>query len=212
MQARIFDNIVVSVPEPRIYSRLGYAKNKTKISASAKDKIDNLINKGISLLALKGSAVIADIESVNGGKVVISQDIYFESKSLSSLLSGCTQILLMGVTAGKDIIDAIHASSKTKLQAAVVFDAVASEYTDTGLDWITDYFRYQIRRQNKEFTSRRFSAGYGDFALEHQKTIYQLLNMHKLGVRLTDSYILVPEKSVTAVIGILIRDTSGLNP
>ncbi len=203
MQARIFDNIVVSVPESRIYSRLGYAKNKTKISASEKDTIDNLINNGISLLTLKGSAVIADIKIVNKESVILSQDIRFKSRSLSGLLSDCVQILLMGVTAGKKIIDAIQDSSKEDMPAAVVFDAVASEYTDSGLDWITDYFRYQIKRENKEFTKRRFSAGYGDFGLENQKAIYQLLDMPKLGVRLTDNYILVPEKSVTAVIGIL---------
>jgi len=86
---------------------------------------------------------------------------------------------------------------------AVVFDAVASEMTDAGLDWIMRYWNQELRRENKTLTKRRMSAGYGDFLLENQKIFHALLDLNCLGVTITPQYILVPEKSVTGVAGIL---------
>jgi len=48
----------------------------------------------------------------------------------------------------------------------------------------------------------RFSAGYADFNLENQKAIHEMLQMGKNGVAITPSFILLPEKPVTAISGI----------
>lgn len=51
-----------------------------------------------------------------------------------------------------------------------------------------------------EILERRASPGYGDMPLEESKKIIDILNATKLiGVTLTDSYLLVPSKSVTAI-------------
>ncbi|MBN1636781.1 MAG: methionine synthase, partial [Deltaproteobacteria bacterium] len=85
---------------------------------------------------------------------------------------------------------------------AVVLDATASEVVDASLDWLMSYFRQSLMREMKTLTSRRVSAGYGDFLMENQKSIYSLLMLNRLGISLTHSHILIPEKSVTAVAGI----------
>ena len=52
------------------------------------------------------------------------------------------------------------------------------------------------------FLRPRFSPGYGDFPLEFQRNIGDLLQMAKnIGITLTDSLLMMPSKSVTAVIG-----------
>lgn len=49
----------------------------------------------------------------------------------------------------------------------------------------------------------RFSPGYGDLPLETQKTLIQVLDTHrKIGVSLTESCLMMPSKSVTAILGI----------
>ena len=49
----------------------------------------------------------------------------------------------------------------------------------------------------------RFSPGYGDLRLDHQKDWFRLLDISKqIGIELTDSLLMVPTKSVTALIGI----------
>ena len=86
----------------------------------------------------------------------------------------------------------------------VVLDATASEVVDAGLDWIMGYFRQSLRREGKTLLNSRFSAGYGDFALENQQLMHRLLQMDRLNVTITESCLLVPEKSVTAVTGIIL--------
>ena len=49
----------------------------------------------------------------------------------------------------------------------------------------------------------RFSPGYGDFPLSAQKEILDGLEAGKrIGITLTEGYLMMPSKSVTAVIGV----------
>ena len=57
--------------------------------------------------------------------------------------------------------------------------------------------------KQKKFLRPRFSPGYGDFSLEHQKDIFRILNLEKnLGITLTENLFMVPTKSVTAICAI----------
>ena len=48
----------------------------------------------------------------------------------------------------------------------------------------------------------RFSPGYGDFSILHQKELLQMLEApKKIGLTLTEGYMLTPTKSVTALLG-----------
>ncbi|MCK4810032.1 MAG: methionine synthase [Candidatus Omnitrophica bacterium] len=198
-----FDQIKVFPPKERIYSRLGYAKGITRLNPEQKDKIDDYIKKAEELIDLKGAAARILIVKIDGSRVELGDDIVFESKSLGELLIGCEEAFFMGVTAGSGIVKAIRDNfSNDDATYAVILDAVVSETVDAGLAWIMNYFNRELYRQNKQFTERRFSAGYGDFLLEYQKLICRRLELERLGVSLTEAYMLVPEKSVTAVCGI----------
>ena len=49
----------------------------------------------------------------------------------------------------------------------------------------------------------RYSPGYGDWPLEAQRRLFELLDApRKAGVSLTDSLLMVPSKSVSAIIGV----------
>ena len=54
---------------------------------------------------------------------------------------------------------------------------------------------------------RRFSPGYGDLPLEMQREVCAVLNMPKeIGVSLTDTLLMTPSKSVTAIVGVAAVD------
>lgn len=48
----------------------------------------------------------------------------------------------------------------------------------------------------------RYSPGYGDLPLTNQKIIFDILNLERLGLRITERFMLVPEKSVIAIAGV----------
>ena len=203
MKVDFFDTISIASPKKQIYSRLGYSQGKTKLANKQKDKVEQYINEAQGLINLKGVAGMTSIEEVESSKIFLSEGIVFESKSLLELLGDCQGVLLMGATAGGEIIEAItQDSSGNDMMRAVVFDATASETVDSALGWITNYFNRSLSRLNQHLPPRRFSAGYGDFSLENQRVIYEALNLEKIGVSLTKTFMLVPEKSVTAVCGV----------
>jgi cobalamin-dependent methionine synthase I len=65
------------------------------------------------------------------------------------------------------------------------------------------FYNHELSRKNKRITKRRFSAGYGDLALDNQQGFFRLLDMDRIGVSIIEESILVPEKSVTAIAGIV---------
>jgi len=203
VKVNFFSQISVVVSEQLIYARLGYAKGKTQLARAQKDEIKSYIAQAMSLIDLQGVEARIGIKNIGSADIALDENIILKSASLAKFLKGCSEVIFMAVTAGKPIVRAIENNSKGEnVYAAVIFDAVASEITDAGLGWIMQYINRQLRRQNRCVTSARFSAGYGDFSLENQRIIWQVLRLKELGIDLTQSNMLVPEKSVTAVAGI----------
>ena len=204
MESIVFlEKIVIDPPRAKIYQRLGFKKRTTQIRVNQQKETDRFIDEAVSIISLQGSFLRTPINKNDGKKIFLAGNLIFDSKKLSSFLSNCEEAALMGATAGNSIMEAIkEKTNQDNLAAAVVYDATASEIVDAGLDWIMDYLNQQVRRERKTLLPRRFSAGYADFNLENQKAIYEILQMEKIGVTITSSFILLPEKSVTAVSGI----------
>jgi len=203
MDVQFLPTITVQAPRERIYSRLGYAKGITQLSALSQEHIERAIDAGVSLIELKGCYRRLLAKENDGYLVVLSQGLRFRSQSLGHMLTGCEEALLMSVTAGSLIVEAIHANAvDADMSSSVVFDAVASEMVESGLNWITELVTREIIRERRCFTERRFSAGYGDLIIQAQKDFYTTLRLEKLGVTINESYMLIPEKTVTAIIGI----------
>lgn len=197
------EKISIDPPREKIYQRLGYKKRTTEISANQQKETDRFIDEAFSQISLRGALLRLAIEHNDGEKIILSGNLTFRSKKLSAFLGSCREAVLMGATAGNAVMEAIKEKTREdNLAAAVVYDATASEMADASLDWIMNYFNQLIRREGKALLPRRFSAGYADFNLENQKAIYERLQMNKIGVAITSEFILLPEKSVTAVSGI----------
>jgi len=201
---RFFDSVSIPVPRSRIYKRLGYRKGMTRLLPQQEDETNCYIEEAQSLMHFKGAVLRLSILKQDSSGINLPGDIRFESCQLSEFLDHCREIILMGATAGCDITDAIHEdTSGRNVTRGIVFDATASEMTDAVLSWIMEYYNRILRRENKSVLARRFSAGYSDFLLENQKTIYNLLQLNRIGIQITENCMLVPEKSVTAISGIV---------
>ncbi len=199
-----FKAIRIDLPRESIYRRLGYRQGATRISPRQTGEIEAYMEEARSLIALQGTVLSLPIRELSPSHVVLGEEVVFESRRLARFLDRCGEAALMGTTAGSAIMTAIDEDAAGRnVTRAVVMDATASEMTDAALDWIMSYLHRLLRRENKMPLSRRYSAGYGDFALENQRTIYRLLQLERFGVTLTESCLLVPEKSVTALTGIL---------
>ena len=94
-------------------------------------------------------------------------------------------------------------------RASIRSAAEASIYQAAGAAAIEAFLDDANAKLETEYKARglflrpRFSPGYGDLKLDHQKDWFRLLDITKqIGIELTDSLLMVPTKSVTAIIGI----------
>ena len=198
-----FESISVPIPRKNIYRRLGFVKGVTDLPTSQKEEIERYIEGASSLIHLKGAGLRMPVMEIKDARIILPDGVEFESRQLAKLLANCNEMVLIGATAGREIMDAIEADATgANVTRGIVLDAAASEIVDASLDWIMDYFNQTLRRENRRLLGKRYSAGYGDLFLETQKLIYGLLQLDRIGIEITESCMLVPEKSVTAITGI----------
>ena len=201
---RTFPYIPLKVPRHKILKRLGYQR-KNEISSRMMSEVDRWITHAADLIHLKATACIGDI-TVDPGKGIVAlkqPDTVFESSRFTRFLGEADQLLIMGLTGGRAVTDEIKQLQKDKrMTGAVVVDAAASEIVDEGFDWLMALYNKELVRERRTLKLKRFSAGYGDFDIRFQADVYHILKMETLGVSITDTCILMPEKSVTAFCGI----------
>jgi hypothetical protein len=201
-KTHFFQHIPVQLPRKEIYSRLGYNFHLTRLTPEQQQLLERLIDKGFRLCSCRGVWKQLAIE-IHHPQIVTEDGYTLNSESLAALLEGCRAMLVMAATAGRDIGDmAAHFSQDGDGVAALVYDAVGSETADAALDWINLYLGHQYTRKGEQLTGRRYSPGYGDLDLGHQRYFAGVLELEKLDVRLTDSCMLDPEKSVIGLAGI----------
>ncbi len=203
MDVKIFDSIHIKPPVEAIYKRLGFRRNTTRISPAETKKFNQDIHEALGYINLKGAALRVAIENKNSGTTFLATGDVFKSNLVAALLKHASEVLLIAATSGRTIINSIEKIQNKDTTKAVIFDAVASEMTDACLEWIIGRIKINLCRENKQLTSKRVSCGYGDFALTYQLRIYQLLKLKQLNIDITDSCMLIPEKSVTALTGII---------
>ncbi|HOD12549.1 MAG TPA: vitamin B12 dependent-methionine synthase activation domain-containing protein [Candidatus Omnitrophota bacterium] len=186
-----------------IFRALGFSKEKTLIKKVQEKDLNIFIEEARRYITVKAHAARMSITNLTDTTVSLENDIRLESQDLAAFLRGSQEVLLMGSTAGQPIMELIEkVSAQGDLTRAVVYNAVASELADEALSWLMVYFRHQLRRENLGLDYRRFSAGYGDLSIEYQKTFWEALKLEQIGIRITEEFFLLPEKSVTALSGI----------
>jgi hypothetical protein len=201
---RYFDAIAVATPYEAIYRRLGYRRGVTGLSPREKAETEASIDKALSLIRLQGAALRLSVRREGSASVILPDGTVFESRRFFKFADACEEILLMAATAGPEIMREIQNDAAGRnITRGVVLDAAASEITDAALDWIMGYANQTLRREGRRLLPSRYSAGYGDLPLESQRVMHRLLDLERIGVTITDHCILVPEKSVTAITGIV---------
>lgn len=124
------------------------------------------------------------------------------SHSLARCLDGCGEAVVFCATVGVGIDRLIARYSATSPARAVMLQALGSERVEA----LCDEFCARISKDEKtanRVTRPRFSPGYGDLALDLQRSIFAYLDPTKhIGVALNDNLFMSPSKSVTAIIGI----------
>ena len=126
------------------------------------------------------------------------------SRHLRRHLEGCAEILLFACTAGSEIDRRINREKLVSPVRGLLMSAIGSQQVEGACDRLCDLLAAEY--PEKQLVTR-YSPGYGDLPLEIQKDVFRALDCERsIGVTLTESLLMQPSKSVTAVIGMKERD------
>jgi len=137
----------------------------------------------------EGVAVIANTELCLGRQVC-----GYIKKSTSMALFLCT--------AGDFFTQMTdHYNQRGDLLEAFIVDAIGSMIVESAMDKIQESLLKDMQAAHLGI-SNRYSPGYCNWHLSEQKTLFQLIGENPIDVRLSESCLMQPIKSVSGVIGI----------
>lgn len=144
---------------------------------------------------------IFDVSHEKENRLTIGK-LHIESRSLSKNMTGCKKAVLLGATLGSGVDVLMRRYSLTNMAKAVVLQACAAAMLEEYLDDWQALLAGELKEEGR-YLRPRFSPGYGDFSILHQEMVLKMLDAPKtIGLSMTESFMLTPVKSVTAVIGI----------
>ena len=121
-------------------------------------------------------------------------------RSAETMLGGCHHAALLVCTLGAEMDGLLLQAQRRDMARAVVLDACANALVEEACDQVEQEL---AARCAPWYLTDRFSPGYGDLPLTLQPALLAAVDAtRRVGVHLTPSLLLTPQKSVTAVIGL----------
>jgi len=183
---------------------LGYADQKPDIAIER--LIDECEEKVIAHAKPRYVYKVCDIDSsesgiqINQGITLAGTKLVLSGKSIQNHLKDCNAAVLMAVTVSDSIDKLIRVMQIEDMAKAVIVDSLSS----VAVEQVCDYVEQIIKEAYpKKYQTFRFGIGYGDLSIMLQKDFLMALNAQRqIGLNVNASSMLVPTKSVTAVIGL----------
>jgi len=190
---------MIDIDKKEVLRYLGYKG----ISDEKTDVLVDLCIKEICLSAFpKTIYAIFDIDGENLKNTVLT----LRGNDIKYHLSGCSKCVLMAATLGADVERKIAQAQICDMAKALVLDACATAAIESVCDNICTQIETEIAPLK---LTNRYSPGYGDFPLEMQRDLLSVLDApRKIGLALTPENIMIPRKSVTAVMGITDKESA----
>ncbi|SFT87041.1 Vitamin B12 dependent methionine synthase, activation domain [Selenomonas sp. GACV-9] len=131
-----------------------------------------------------------------------------EGSKIGAHLAGCDKVILLAATVGDEIEETVtQRFANGEYSSSVLLDAAAT----TAVEQIANSIEKAIKTKAaaKGYGMRwRFSPGYGDWPIEQQPELIRLSHAADIGISLSSAMMLLPRKSITAIIGLYKEDKS----
>ena len=144
---------------------------------------------------------IAELSIDESGALLFS-GVRTKSRALYRNLRGCSHVLLFAATLGAEPDRLLAKEEIRSMSRAMTLQSVATALIEIFCDRLSAYVAESLSGIPL-YPRPRFSPGYGDLPLSLQPSFLSLLETTKrIGLRCTDSLLLTPTKSVTAIQGL----------
>lgn len=132
---------------------------------------------------------------------MIADVLAIPSLDLCRLFAGAREGLALAVTLGAPLDALVRRLMLTDPALGVAVGACASALVDEYIDGLLEERNAALAAEGLRL-SPRFSPGYGDAPLSCQGPLLSWLEARRIGISLTSGGLMLPEKSVTALMAL----------
>lgn len=183
-----------------IYRYMGI-KNQSEISGVIKQRVSELLCLAKELSDFKYVYKSFDLAFEKDG-IAFGDAFFLKSNALMKNLKTCKKAFVFIATLGMEFEKKLQFFSARQPSDALIFQAIGTELLEDFCDGLCNNTFLKDFPENYK-TVPRFSPGYGDLSIDAQKDFFRILKPEKaIGVYLTDSLMMIPSKSVSAIAGI----------
>ncbi|NLJ99515.1 MAG: methionine synthase [Tissierellia bacterium] len=189
----------LNIDKDEVLRYLGYKNNV--IDETTDSIIDSSIYEIQKTSSMNYVYAIFNIEETNEGILLNNSIIKLTGRDIHEHLKGSQKVAVMAVTLGFQVEQKIKHYSITNLTKGIILDACATAMVEELCNYVEKDIKALAIKSGYNIT-HRYSPGYGDLPISIQPDILNALNAQRLiGLTVTDNFILLPRKSVTAIIG-----------
>ena len=167
--------------------------------------VDKCLKLAGPLAKARAAWAAHEIASLDRGSVNTKSGHSFSSKRLAEFLKGSDSLVVFLVTIG-DRVE--KAATMWMDKGEHLYGYLTDRIGSLTVEFAAEFFEEKIRKTYRSkgmSVSMRFSPGYCDWPIEDQHKLTGLLDFSKTGVRITEACVLVPKKSISAIVGIAPR-------
>ena len=190
-----------SIDKSEVYRYLGYNPKEHTLSEEIKRLTDICIGEVFKVASPK-TICSPFLLLKNEGEKLYAESLLLDGNDIREHLKNCSHAVLIGATLGAGIDALIRKYEAIDMTKAVILDSSANVLVEDIADSLEEELREKLLSEQRYLTSR-FSAGYGDFPISTQSEIIRITDApRKAGLTVTAENIMIPRKSITAVMGI----------
>ena len=143
---------------------------------------------------------VFDITPTDEGLALAGTALVLKGADIRRHLAGCDRCVLLCATASAKADELIRRKQREDMEQGFIADCIGSAAAEAVCNALE---RELAEKLKGKYMTWRFSPGYGDLPLAIQPQLLAVLDAPKrAGVTCLDSLLMVPSKSVTAVIGL----------
>jgi cobalamin-dependent methionine synthase I len=199
-QVRVASPLSIGVSRPMVLLRLGY-RRPAQVPEKTARLIDEIMDKGRALLRPRAIYGVFDASTPEPDVSVIAGTLRASSRSLYERLQGCRRAVLFAGTIGPEVETWCHGLMQDgQMTRALLADAFASSAA-IALGLEVETIAARVLAEEKLAATKRYAPGYGDWSLADQAPLCALLDVARIGITLTEDFLMLPAKSISGVIG-----------
>ena len=182
---------------------LGYKANNGKPPQDLMDKIEDLYQNVIRKHQLYNVHRKFELDkSDENSYYLLETNLVIKSSNVIEHLEESNCCMLIAVCFDQKLDRIIQKMEITNFHDSILLDFIASSVIEAYQDAIVEEINKEVRKKG-EFLTEPFSPGYGNWGIEVQKNICDILDTkRKIGLYTNENNILLPRKAQTAIVGV----------